>query len=174
MDVAEIAWEYNLATKAGTTFPPFTLQYGRPAVTVSQRVAEARRVLGVQIEAPAAAEELLECAAAVRSMATARGNNTRRAAAVALNAASPFVLRPLPVGQRVYYYAPQHKTAGSRNKEYCNLYTGPATVAIRMSNVGYMVRNDKTGALSYRHRQHIRPVDMEYVEAGEEDAGASL
>ena len=174
LDVAEIAWEYNLATKAGTTFPPFTLQYGRPAVTVSQRVAEARRVLGVQIEAPAAAEELLECAAAVRSMATARGNNTRRAAAVALNAASPFVLRPLPVGQRVYYYAPQHKTAGSRNKEYCNLYTGPATVAIRMSNVGYMVRNDKTGALSYRHRQHIRPVDMEYVEAGEEDAGASL
>lgn len=32
MDVAEIAWEYNLATKAGTTFPPFTLQYGRRPV----------------------------------------------------------------------------------------------------------------------------------------------
>ncbi len=147
-DVAEIAWSYNIAAKGSTGFAPYTIQHGHPPATHSERVAEARRVLGADVEAPAATEELLVAAAAVREMAAARGNYNRRITARKLNEASPYTLEPIPVGQCVYYYAPPSgttkTTAGDRNADYVKLYKGPATVVVRLSNVGYVVRHDKS------------------------------
>ena len=175
-DVAEIAWSYNIAAKGSTGFAPYTIQHGHPPATHSERVAEARRVLGADVEAPAATEELLVAAAAVREMAAARGNYNRRITARKLNEASPYTLEPIPVGQCVYYYAPpsgtKKTTAGDRNADYVKLYKGPATVVVRLSNVGYVVRHDKTNALAYRHRQHLRPVDRDYVTKGQDSAAA--
>lgn len=89
-------------------------------------------MLGADVEAPAATEELLVAAAAVREMAAARGNYNRRITARKLNEASPYTLEPIPVGQCVYYYAPpsgtKKTTAGDRNADYVKLYKGPATV----------------------------------------------
>lgn len=96
--------------------------------------------------------------------ASRRGSSTRRR------------LEPIPVGQCVYYYAPpsgtKKTTAGDRNADYVKLYKGPATVVVRLSNVGYVVRHDKTNALAYRHRQHLRPVDRDYVTKGQDSAAA--
>ena len=100
----------------------------------------------------------------------------RRITARKLNEALPYTLEPIPVGQCVYYYAPpsgrKKTTAGDRNADYVKLYKGPATVVVRLSNVGYVVRHDKTNALAYRHRQHLRPVDRDYVTKGQDSAAA--
>ena len=162
---SQLAWSWNISPHSSTGIAPFTVMYGRPAYTLADRLADGSlnpAVVPSNLpQTGPAVHELLECAQAVRGLAAARGNHTRREAAVDLNRRARSKLAPIPVGADVYYYLPP---AGSgvdsrgqmRNVDFRPLYAGPARVHQRLSRVGYLVVDGASGRPFYRHRQHLR------------------
>ena len=167
--LSQLAHQWNVTVHATTGMAPYTIQFGRPPYTLAQRVVEEElgdddlRVLAAsEVPDSAFVDELSRGAAAARRVAAARGNDARRATAVALNARAHGRLGELAIGTEVYYYLPPSGSrvdaAGQkRNADFRPLFSGPGVVRRRLSHVGYVVEDLATGREFYRHRQHLRP-----------------